>query len=95
MLAAYEGDNRAVPEPLGVELNPSQADEPGAARPDLPNRTARRNRYNLSPLARLCLIVATALAAVALAGALLVGAEAITRVFRAEQVDISDPTYRK
>lgn len=95
MLAAHEGDNRLVPEPIGVERNPNRPDELAAAQPKYPDRAVRRNRYDLAVLARMGLIVAIAVAAVALAGALLVGADAITRIFRAEQVDISDPPYHR
>lgn len=54
-----------------------------------------RNRYRLGILTRIGLIVAIAFGAVALAGALLVGAEAITRFFVGYEIDISDPPYRQ
>lgn len=95
LLIEHERDNRIVPEPIGVELAPDHGDAGDAISPAAPARIVRKNRYNLGILTRVGLIVAIALGAVALAGALLVGAEAISRIFRAEQVDISDPPYRQ
>jgi hypothetical protein len=52
------------------------------------------NRYELGILARLGLVVAIAFGAMALAGALVIGADAVTRVFTTGHIDISDPPYR-
>ncbi|WP_093509771.1 helix-turn-helix domain-containing protein [Sphingopyxis sp. YR583] len=90
LLAVSEADNSIVLDQIGVEFtvldsNTDSADATGAV----------RNRYNLTILQRIGLTVATAFAAVALAGALLVGADAINRIFVGYGIDISDPPYRK
>jgi DNA-binding CsgD family transcriptional regulator len=54
-----------------------------------------RNRYHLGLLQRTVLIVAIAFVAVALAGALLIGAEALSRIFWDYRIDISDYPYRQ
>lgn len=93
LLVAHEGDNRLVSAPLGVASHLDLDDETRATESE-PPATVARNRYNLGVLQRIGLIVAIAFGAMALAGALLGGAEAITRIFRAEQIDISDFPYR-
>ena len=95
ILVAYERDNSPVPDPIGVGAALPAPEGELAPQSEPPSTVARRNRYQLGFLVRTSLIVAIALGAVALTGALLVGAEAITHVFRAEQVDISDPPYRR
>ena len=95
ILLAYERDNPPVPDPIGVGAALPTPEEELAPQSELPSAVVRRNRYQLGLLVRISLIVAIALGAVALTGALLVGAEAITHIFRAERVDISDPPYRR
>lgn len=89
ILVAAEGDNRPVSDAIGVELDEGRTDDARASQIGLV-----RNRYNLGVLTRIGLIVGIALSAMALAGALLVGAEAITHIFRAEQINLSDPSYK-
>ena len=93
ILVEYERDTRGVPPPKRLVALPDLADDHGAW-VEAASSTNARNRYNLTLLQRLGLIVAIALGAVALAGALLVGAEAITRIFVDYEIDISDPPYR-
>lgn len=90
MLVAAEGDNRIVPDPIRVEIPPSSSDASEA----YPLGSAR-NRYNLTILQRIGITLAIAVGAVALAGALIVGADAINRIFLGYGIDISDPPYRK
>jgi len=90
MLVAAEGDKRIVPDPIGVELASLGNDVDGADRID-----AARNRYNLTILQRIGIVLAIAVGAVALAGALIVGADAINRIFLGYGIDISDHPYRK
>ena len=52
------------------------------------------NRYNLSVLHRLGLIVGIAFATMALAGALVTGSYAVTRLMKDNQIDLSDSPYR-
>jgi DNA-binding CsgD family transcriptional regulator len=85
LLVHYERDTLGVPLPNRIGLDRQFPDEGSA----IAHATAR-NRYPLGVLQRFGLIVAIAFGAVALAGALLVGAEAITWIFRAEGIDISD-----
>lgn len=91
ILVEYEQETQGIPPPSRIASNPEFADPsdvPEAASPDA------RNRYNLTILHRLGLILALAFGVVALAGALLVGAEAITRILVGYEIDISDPPYR-
>lgn len=92
ILVEYERDTRGVPPPKRMVALPDLADNHGAL-VEAASSTDARNRYNLTILQRLGLIVAIALGAVALAGALLVGAEAITRIFVDYKIDVSDPPY--
>lgn len=93
ILVEYERDTQGVPPPKRLVALPDLADDHEAL-VEAASSTNARNRYNLTLLQRLGLIVAIALGAVALAGALLVGAEAITRIFVDYEIDISDPPYR-
>ena len=88
-LVEYERDTYGVPPPKRVDTVKGVDDDESAVKSDN-HRSAVRNRYSLDLLQRIGLIVAIALSAVALAGALIVGAEAITRIFRAEGVNLSD-----
>jgi len=85
LLVHHEQDTFGVPLPNRIGLDRQFPDESGAAA----DATAR-NRYPLGTLQRIGLIVAIAFGAVALIGGLLVGAEAITWIFRAEGIDLSD-----
>ena len=90
MLVAAEGDKRIVPDPVGVESADDANDIGEADRVD-----SARNRYNLTFLQRIGTTLALAFGAVALAGALIVGADAINRIFLGYGIDISDQPYRK
>lgn len=90
LLIAHEGDTRDVPMPSGVAADTAAADTDAASQIGLV-----RNRYNLTGLQKLGLTLAVAFSAIAFAGALIVGAEAINRVFVGYAIDISDPPYRK
>lgn len=89
MLVAVEGDKRIVPERLGVDPHARTVDSGTAVL----SRPAR-NRYNLIILKRVGLPFALAFTAVALAGALIGGADALNRAFLGYGIDISDPPYR-
>lgn len=90
LLAAHEGDTRDVPTPNGVAVAMALTDIDPASPIGLV-----RNRYNLSAFKRIGLTVAVAFSALAFVGALIVGADAINRVFVGYGIDISDPPYRK
>jgi hypothetical protein len=94
ILVRHERDTLGVDPPRSIGLERKLSDEDAATTPESPV-IAVRNRYLFGYLSRIGLIVALAFGAVALAGALLVGSEAITQIFRAEQVDISDYPYRQ
>lgn len=80
------------PRPVGLE-RPLIDD--GAATALATPTLVVRNRNPFGYLVRIGLIVAIAFGAVALAGATLVGSTAITQIFRAERIDISDYPYRQ
>ena len=90
LLVRHEGDSRTVPMPMGVVAEEAATDTDLASPVGLV-----RNRYNLSSLQRIGLTIAVAFSAIAIAGALIVGADAINRVFVGYGIDISDPPYRK
>ena len=90
LLVRQEGDTRDVPMPMGVAVEAAPADIDAASPTGLV-----RNRYNLSAFKRIGLTVAVAFSALAFVGALIVGADAINRVFVGYRIDISDPPYRK
>ncbi len=92
LLVAHEGNNRFVSDAIGIEPDGPHDDSSEAISP-ANGALIARNRYELGLLARLGLILAVAFIAVALAGALIVGAEAITELFWEYQIDISDPPY--
>lgn len=90
LLVAQEGDTRDVPTPMGVAAEAALTDTDTASQIGLV-----RNRYNLTSLQRIGLTIAVAFSAIAFAGALIVGADAINRIFVGYGIDISDPPYRK
>jgi DNA-binding CsgD family transcriptional regulator len=91
-LVGYEQDTQGIPPPSRLVSESEIADQDVAPEQ---MRPVARNRYNLTILQRIGLIVAIAFVAVALGGALLVGADAITRIFVGYGIDISDKPYRK
>lgn len=90
LLVAHEGNTRDVPMPRVIDREAVAVDIDPASPIGLV-----RNRYNLSSLQRIGLTIAVAFSAIAFAGALIVGADAINRVFVGYGIDISDPPYRK
>ena len=88
LLVEYEQDTQSVSPPKRLGVAGEVLDMERALVEELSPASAR-NRYNLTFLQRMGLIVA-----IAFAGALLVGAEAITRIFVDYEIDISDPPYR-
>lgn len=90
----HERDTHGVSPPKRVGLKEFPSDK-GAAEAMVMRSAAARNRYNLGILQRIGLIVAIAFIAVALGGSLLVGADAITRIFVEYGIDISDKPYRE
>jgi DNA-binding CsgD family transcriptional regulator len=92
ILVTYEQDTQGISPTRLLGDQPETSDIP-VAPTEAASAVAARNRYNLTILQRLGLILALAFGAVALAGALLVGAEAITRILVGYEIDISDPPY--
>lgn len=95
MLAEAEGNNRPVPEAFGVVPAPPPADEVRAIPETAPVPELPDYRYDLSVLQRIGLIIAIAVGTLALAGATIVGAYAITQILQARGIDISDEPYRR
>ena len=94
LLHEHERDNRLVPNAFGVQ--PPRIFEESRAAVELAEPVLIvRNRYNLTGLARIGMILAIAFVAVALVGASIVGTQAITRLFQEHRIDISDPPYRQ
>lgn len=95
LLAEAEEHNRVGTDPSAIAAVERADQIDGAASVEALSGPARKNRYHLTILQRLGLIVVIAFIAVALAGALIVAADTITRIIRSGQIDISDPPYRK
>jgi DNA-binding CsgD family transcriptional regulator len=94
MLVEHEGGNRITTERIGISASVDTKQDAMAVAPGS-SGTTPRNRYHLTILQRAALIAFIAFLAVALAGALLTGSEAINKFFWGHQIDISDPPYRK
>ncbi len=94
LLFNHERPNIDVSTPNPIDRR-REDEQPSPATIPAQPAIAARNRYNLGILTRIGLIIAIAFGAVALTGALLVGAEAITRIFTGYRIDISDPPYRQ
>lgn len=90
LLIRHEGDSRDVPMSMGVVAEGSAVNTETARQIGLV-----RNRYDLTILQRVALTVGVCFSAIALAGALIGGADAINRAFLGYGIDISDPPYRK
>ena len=91
MLAEFEGDNRIGYDPLGVTTAASFNNGPPI--PDRPAGGAvgvRRNRYSFNILERLGLIVGIAIGAIALTGALAMGAHVVTQILVERHIDFSN-----
>lgn len=94
LLVEHERDTSGIATPNRIGLDRHFPHDVSATSVSEPAAVVR-NRYHFGLLQRIGLIVAIAFVAVALAGALLVGAEAITRIFVDYRIDISDPPYRQ
>ncbi|MGC5796150.1 helix-turn-helix domain-containing protein [Sphingomonas sp. NFX23] len=95
LLADVEGHERLVPKPFGVDPAPDpveQGDEPEAAGPEVP---VTRNRYRLTAIQRLGIVLGLALGIVVLGGALVATADLVGRLMSKYRVDISDGPYKR
>lgn len=94
ILVDLEGHERLVPKPLGVVPDGAPTDdgiEPG----DPPLAPVRGNRYELSGLRRLGIVMGLALVVIVLGGALVGTADLVGRLFTRHGIDISDGPYRR
>lgn len=95
LLADAEGHERLVSKPFGVDpiaVPVEQGDEREAFEPRVP---VTGNRYRLTTIRRLGIIVGLALGIVVLGGALLGTADMIGRFMSKYRVDISDGPYKR
>ena len=99
MLVEYEQDNRLVYEPVGVTRQDNLAmvsNIPATAMVAAAGiRDIRKNRYNFNYLERLGLIIAIAIGAIALTGALAMGAHVVTQVLVERHIDFSNSAHRQ
>jgi DNA-binding CsgD family transcriptional regulator len=93
-LAEYEGTNRLVSKPAGVAAAAISASSHRAAQGGNSSTAVVTNRINLASVPRLALIVVIAWMLAALAGSLLMGANALTELFDQHAIDIADGPYR-
>lgn len=94
ILVGLEGHERLVPKPLGVVPDETPTDEdvePG----DAPPAPVRGNRYDLSGLRRLGIVMGLALVVIVLGGALVGTADLVGRLFTRYAIDISDGPYKR
>lgn len=94
LLVEHERDTQGI-SPARFLGDPPDAVDIGVAPDEATVSSVARNRYRLGILVRIGLIIAFAFGAVALGGALIVGADAITRILTGYEIDISDPPYRQ
>ncbi|MEG8049338.1 helix-turn-helix transcriptional regulator [Sphingomonas aurantiaca] len=95
LLADVEGHERLVHRPFGVDAAPvpvDQGDEPEAAGSEVP---VTRNRYRLTAIQRLGIVLGLALGIVVLGGALVATADLVGRLMSKYRVDISDGPYKR
>lgn len=99
MLVEYEQDNRIGYEPVGVTGHSNFAFTSGVPATAMGAtagiRDIRRNRYNFNYLERLGLIIAIAIGAISLTGALAMGAHVVTQVLMERHIDFSKSDYRR
>lgn len=94
ILVDIEGHERLVSKPLGVVPEAGTMDE--AVEPtDVPEAPVRGNRYHLSGIQRLGIVIGLALVVVVLGGALVGTADLVARLFTRYGVDISDGPYKR
>lgn len=99
MLVEYERDNRIGYEPVGVTGNRNSGITSNVPTATLGAavgiREFRKNRYNFSYLERLGLIIGIAIGAIALTGALAMGAHVFTQVLLERHIDFSGSAHRR
>ena len=99
LLVEHEQDNRLGYEPLGVTRPGNftfMSNVPAAAMGAAAGiRDIRKNRYNFNYLERLGLIIAIAIGAISLTGALAMGAHVVTQVLTERHIDFSKSAYRR
>lgn len=94
ILVDLEGHERLVPKPLGVAADEGPTDD-GIEPEDAPPAPVRGNRYELSGLRRLGIVMGLALVVVVLGGALVGTADLVARLFTRYGIDISDGPYKR
>jgi len=94
LLVDLEGHERLVPKPLGVVPDEEPTDD-GAEPGDAPPAPVRGNRYDLSGLQRLGIVMGLALVVIVLGGALVGTADLVGRLFTRYGIDISDGPYKR
>jgi DNA-binding CsgD family transcriptional regulator len=93
LFVRHERDTLGIDPPRSLGIERDLIEAIGTAAPVQTDAPARiRNQFGF--LSRIGLIVAIAAGVVLFAGGLFVGIEAISQIFRAEQIDISDYPYR-
>lgn len=93
-LAAHEGYIRDVvtPDVVSVPSAPLHSDEP--KRSDVPVAVVA-NRYNLSPIERLGIVLLAAIGFVVLSGSIAMGVYALSYLFKVEHISVAEKPYTK
>ncbi len=95
LLHDAESPERLVPKPFGVDVRPVQTEEGGEPEIAASEAVVGRNRYRLSALRRLGIVVGLAIGIVVLGGALVGTTELVVRLLTKYRVDISDEPYKR
>lgn len=95
MLAEAEGDKRLVPKPIGVDRPAVGEEDVDGPEVVVPEVHVSGNRYHMSILRRLGMVVALAIGVIVLGGALVGTTDMIARLFTKYRVDIADGPYQR
>lgn len=95
LLNDAELPERFVPKPFGVDVRSVSVEQEGEPEIVASEALVRKNRYRLSALQRLGIVVGLAIGIVVLGGALVGTTELVVRLLTKYRVDISDEPYKR
>lgn len=93
-LAEHEGYTRSVATPHGVSIQSEPADPADRKRPEVPVAVVA-NRYNLTPIQRLGIVLLAAIGFVVLSGSIAMGVYALSYLFKVERISVAEKPYTK
>lgn len=93
-LAEHEGYTRSVAPADVVPIPPNIGEQPDRKRPDTPVAVVP-NRYNLSPIQRLGIVLLAAIGFVVLSGSIAMGVYALSYLFKVERISVAEKPYTR